>query len=133
MERLTTARWSWVTPDEIPVIGDWDADGGDDVGFWRPSTKRFYLDFTGDDRWNGTGGGDTLTRPWNWVTTDEIPVIGDWDSDGDDDVGFWRPSTKKFYLDFTGDGRWNGKGGGDVVTARWSWVTPDEIPVTGRW
>ncbi len=130
---IVTAPWNWVTASEIPVVGDWDGDGDDEVGFWRPSTKRFYLDANGSGSWNGPSGGDIVTSPWNWVTASEIPVIGDWDGDGDDDVGFWRPSTKRFYLDANGNGRWNGPSGGDVVTAASNWVTASEIPITGDW
>ncbi len=48
----------------VLTISD-QAEGGDKIGFRRPSTNRFYLDVTGDDTWNGTGGGDTITRPWS--------------------------------------------------------------------
>ncbi len=130
---VVTAPWNWVTASEIPVTGDWDGDGDDEVGFWRPSTKRFYLDANGSGSWNGTSGGDVVTSPWTWVTAAEIPVTGDWDGDGDDDVGFWRPSTKRFYLDANGNGSWNGPSGGDVVTSPWNWVTASEIPITGDW
>lgn len=51
-----------------------------------------------------------------------------------DKVGFLRQINKRFYLvDANGDGQWNGPAGGDILTLPWGWVTPDDIPVIGRW
>ncbi len=114
---------------DVPVTGDWNGDGTDDVGFWRPSTRRFYLDANGNDKWDGATGGDTLTSAFGLET--DIPVTGDWNGDGTDDVGFWRPSTRRFYLDANGNDKWDGATGGDTLTSAFGLET--DVPVTGDW
>ena len=79
-------------PGDIPIAGDWDGDGVDTVGVYRPSTKMVYLinDFSNNEadisfNYSGTASGDRI-------------VVGDWDGDGDDTVGVFRPSTITWYL-----------------------------------
>ncbi len=74
--------------------------GPDLIGVWRPSTRSFLLDSNGSYTWDGTAGSDTLTAPFG-VSTD-LPVTGDWNGDGKDEIGVWRPSTRKFLLDSNG-------------------------------
>jgi hypothetical protein len=111
------------------VTGDWNGDGTDDVGYWRPSTRKFSLDANGNGRWDGAAGGDTQTSPFGLAT--DVPVTGDWNGDGTDDVGYWRPSTRKFSLDANGNDRWDGTAGGDTVSA--PFILSSDRPVTGRW
>lgn len=59
-----------------PVVGDWDADGDDDIGFFVDGD--WYLDADGD------GFYDLYAHLGE--TTDQ-PVTGDWDGDGKTDVG----------------------------------------------
>lgn len=112
-----------------PITGDWNGDGRDDVGFWRPDTRRFYLDTNGNDAWDGTLLGDTLTPAFGLAT--DLPVIGDWNGDGTDDVGVWRPSIQRFLLDTNGNDRWDGTLGGDTLTAPFGLAT--DLPLGGRW
>jgi hypothetical protein len=76
-----------------PVAGDWDGDGKDSVGWYRPGDGSWHLTNT-----TATGAvthygfvygpaGDASVRP----------VAGDWDGDGKDSVGWYRP----------GDGSWH--------------------------
>ena len=99
------------------------------IGVWRPSTARFLLDSNGNDTWDGTVGGDTLTASFG-VSTD-LPVAGDWNGDGIDDVGVWRPGTRRFLLDSNASNTWDGATGGDTLTGAFGLST--DIPVTGRW
>jgi hypothetical protein len=112
-----------------PVSGDWNGDGRDDVGVWRPSTARFLLDTNGNDTWDGVTGGDTLTASFGLST--DLPVIGDWNGDGKDDIGVWRPSTARFLLDSNGNNTWGGVAGGDTLTA--SFGLSSDLPVIGDW
>jgi hypothetical protein len=84
----------------------------------------FILDFNGNGVWDGRAGGDVNFR-FNAPGT--LPVVGDWDGDGTDNVG--KYFNRRFYLDFDGDGRWDGPAGGDV-----RYVFPIHArPVTGKW
>ncbi len=114
---------------DLPVAGDWNSDGKDEVGVWRPSTHQFMLDANGNGRWDGTAGRDTLTAAFG-VSTDR-PVVGDWNGDGKDEVGVWRPSTRQFMLDTNGNGRWDGTAGRDTLTGAFG--TSADRPVSGDW
>ena len=108
-----------------PVAGDWNGDGTDEIGVWRPSTGRFYLDMDGSRTW--TSGIDVITASFG-VATDR-PVVGDWAGDGTDEIGVWRPSTGRFYLDMDGSRTWTS--GIDVITASFGVAT--DRPVAGDW
>ena len=42
---------SWGLPGDIPVIGDWNGDGKDDIGIFRPSSGIWSLDSNGNYIW----------------------------------------------------------------------------------
>ncbi len=74
----------------VPVIGDWDLQGGDSVGLYDPATGTFYLKNTNDD---GTGkgpGGSDITEGADIVVTysdggtasDCTPIAGNWNIGG---------------------------------------------------
>ena len=85
---------------DIPISGDWDSDGDDDIGIFRvkdpnPNTNNFYFDIDltgGQAEYNVTDFGLN-----GYGNIGDIPVIGDWDRDGDDNIGVYRPSNSQFY------------------------------------
>jgi hypothetical protein len=116
------------TATDLPVTGDWNDDGYEEVGFWRPGDRRFRLDANANDRWDGPAGGDTLTASFGAAT--DLPVSGDWDGDGRTEVGVWRPSLGLFLLDLNANGCWDGVAGGDR-TSRFG--AAGDRPVAGDW
>ena len=120
---IITASFGIAT--DCPVVGDWAGDGTDEIGIWRPSTGRFYLDMDGSRTW--TSGIDVITASFG-VATDR-PVVGDWNGDGTDEIGVWRPSTGRFYLDMDGSRTWTT--GVDVITASFGVAT--DHPMAGDW
>ncbi len=118
-------------PDDIPVVGDWDGDGDDDIGGYYPANSVFYLFYI------------DLSTSTAYSYTDvslgqlyDYPVIGDWDCDGDDDLGIFRTSdpnenTNNFYFDINltgGQAEYNvtdfgSNGYGNI----------GDIPITGDW
>jgi hypothetical protein len=70
-------------PDDLPIIGDWDGNGNDEIGVYRPSSRTFYH--------YGTDTGITYGDPG------DKPIVGDWNSSGGDDIGVYRPSNRTFY------------------------------------
>jgi hypothetical protein len=113
------------TAGDIPVTGDWNADGRTDIGVFRPSTHLFYLDYNGDNEWNGAG----VDGVYNFGLTGDIPVTGDWNADGRTDIGVFRPSTHLFYLDSNGDNAWSGA----VIDGVYNFGLTGDIPVSGKW
>jgi hypothetical protein len=93
---------------DIPFIGDWDGDSKDELGMFRspypvkkPETNAFYCDrkLTGDQHELGDLGTDGKPKPYTYGDIGDYPVIGDWDGDGDDDIGIYRPSNQEFCKD----------------------------------
>jgi hypothetical protein len=79
---------------DIAVVGDWNGDGTDTAGLVRESS--------GDMRWLltnnvGAGGDEALKRTTGDFGSD-LTVTGDWNGDGKDSIGFYRPSTGEWFL-----------------------------------
>ena len=79
-------------PGDVPLAGDWDGDGYDTIGVYRPSTRMVYLV---NDLSNPTP--DVVFEYSGAASGDRI-VTGDWNDDGIDTVGVFRPSTSTWYL-----------------------------------
>ena len=79
-------------PGDQPIAGDWDGDGVDTVGVYRPSTKMLYLT-------NSVPGGSVdLAYLYEGAGSGDEIVAGDWDGNGIDTVGVFRSSNATFYL-----------------------------------
>ena len=76
------------------------------VGLFRPSDGTFYLDYKGNGVWDGCGIDRCLSIGMNG----DIPLVGDWNGSGTSKVGAFRPSDGTFYLDYNGNGDWDGCG-----------------------
>jgi serine protease len=117
-------------PSDVPIAGDWNGDGTDEIGIWRGSNRYFYLDT------NGNGILNIATERFgpfpNSVDSSDVPVAGDWNGDGTDEIGIWRGSNRYFYLDTNGDGLLT-----NFATERFgpfpNSVDPSDVPVAGDW
>ena len=76
-------RYIFGTPDALPIIGDWDGDGLDNIGVYLAG--HWYLDRNGDGVW-------TEDDLWAELGGEkDQPVSGDWDGDGKSDIGIFGP------------------------------------------
>lgn len=110
-------------PGDLPLTGDWDCDGVDTPGVFRPTTGQVFLrnSFT-------TGEGDIV---FFFGMGGDRPLVGDWNNDGCDTVGVYRHgkaylrnsldtglADHSFYFGVPGDrpygGDFNGNGGSTV-------------------
>lgn len=62
---------------DLPIAGDWNGDGIDQIGVVRKGT--WYLDTNGNRKWDGVAGGDQMFLFGAMIHT---PVVGDWNDDG---------------------------------------------------
>ena len=67
----------------IPIVGDFDGDGIDDVAVYKDGY--WMIDINRNGRWDQE---DLLARLGD---ADDLPVTGDWDGDGKDDIGIYGP------------------------------------------
>jgi hypothetical protein len=86
---------------DLPVKGDWDGDGRDEPGVFRPSTGQFLLRKPVIINLNPCLGclpiiSDTTTV--NFGRKGDLPVSGDWNGDGVDTIGVFRPDTVGTFL-----------------------------------
>jgi len=98
-------QWNWDAgdrtfyfgaPSDVPVIGDWNGDGYDEIGVFR--SGQWFLD-------NGNGYWDGDDQTCYFGTTSDIPVAGDWNGDGADEIGVFRHGV--WFLDYNGSGSWD--------------------------
>jgi hypothetical protein len=78
---------------DLPIAGDWNGDGRDTIGLFRPSTSTFIqMDALSA----------TVVRSFTFGIAGDLPLAGNWDSDADDDVAVFRPSdhTMRLTTDF---------------------------------
>ncbi len=71
-------------PGDMPLFGDWDNDGIDTVGMFRPSNGFVYLR-------NSNDFGVADIELFYGIAGD-IPLVGDWDNDGFDTLAVFRDS-----------------------------------------
>ncbi len=77
------SRYVFGTPEALPVVGDWDGDGIDNIGVYVAG--HWYLDRNGDGIW-------TEDDLWAELGGEkDQPVAGDWDGDGKADIGIFGP------------------------------------------
>jgi hypothetical protein len=97
---------------DVPVAGNWDGAGPDELGVFRRTARgQFRLRLP---------DGTTTIIPHGRGT--DAPVVGDWDGDGRSDVGVWRPARQTFLLR---------QDAGIVV--RVPLGRPGDVPVVGDW
>ncbi|NNC93155.1 MAG: hypothetical protein HKN80_11770 [Acidimicrobiia bacterium] len=69
-------------PGDVPLFGDWDCDGVDTVGMYRPSSGFVYVRNSND-----FGVADL---EFFFGIPGDVPLVGDWDGDGCDTLAVYR-------------------------------------------
>ena len=115
-------------PTDLPVSGDVDGDGISEIGVYHPATGQWFFDVDKNGAWSGCGADLCLTQ---FGSPGDIPVTGDWNGDGVDEVGVYHQGT--WYLD-NGNGVWDDPvTTADPDTVYQNFGTATDGPVTGIW
>ncbi|HEX5609198.1 MAG TPA: trypsin-like serine protease [Solirubrobacterales bacterium] len=99
------------------VVGDWNNDGTDTIGVYRPSNRTFYLRNS-----NSSGAADIAV---DWGNFGDLPIVGDWNNDGTDTFGVYRPGSTAFYLRNS-----NSSGAADISAV---FGANGDTPIVGDW
>ncbi len=105
-------------PGDKPFVGDFDANGLDEVGLHRESTGRVYFRFS-----QTTGIAD---RDFIYGDPGDFLVAADWDGDGVDTPAIFRPSDGNWYIRLS-----NTQGVADHIIG-FGLADRNLVPVVGR-
>ena len=112
---------------DIPVAGDWNADGVTEIGIYRPLNGNWFLDINGNEIWDGK----IIDRKFIFgiAEVNDVPVVGNWTGCGGDKIGLYRSG--KWLLDTNGNGILDGK----TIDTRFDSFPAKlgDIPVVGDW
>ncbi|MBE0599070.1 MAG: S8 family serine peptidase, partial [Desulfuromonadales bacterium] len=100
---------------DLPVVGDFDGDGVDQIAVFRAG--QWYVDTNGNGAWDA---GDAV---YSFGQAGDLPVVGDFDGNGVDQLAVFRAG--RWYVDTNGNGAWDA---GDAV---YSFGQGGDLPVVG--
>ena len=126
---------AWGTSGDVPLAGDIDDDGRDDLVVWRPSNGKWY---------SRTVEGTTITSGLSYgdASQGDVPLTGDVNADGHDDYIIFRDDTGDWYAKAVSgltlmDGLHFGTSGDVPLVGNVGGNTADDVvvwrPSTGKW
>jgi hypothetical protein len=86
----TTRVYQWGVPGDVPVAGDFDADGLPDLVVFRPSTGTWFV--------RTSRSGFTAFVTYQWGLAGDVPLVQDYDGDGHVDLAIYRPSSGEWFI-----------------------------------
>ena len=90
----------WGVFGDIPVPADYDGDGTTDYAIFRPTTGEWWIINSGFT----LGFATQYVTQQQWGLNGDIPVPGDYDGDGRDDMAVFRPTDGNWYIRYAKDG-----------------------------
>lgn len=118
---------SFGTVSELPVVGNWNGTGNEEIGLFLPDKGQWYLDLNGNGQWDGCSVDKCLGR---FGTKGDRAVVGDWNNTGKVKIGVFRANTGMWYLDLNGNGKLDACG---VDACFGPFGQPGDLPVVGKW
>ena len=103
----------------VPVVGDWNGDGRDDIGTFNPATAVWSLRY-------GASAGTPDAGVFVFGKRGTLPVVGDWNGDGRDDIGVYVAKTATWSLRL-------GASAGPANAGTFVFGAKNAAPVAGDW
>jgi hypothetical protein len=112
---------------DTPVVGDWNGDGQSDFGVFRAKGDFgwWYFDSNGNRAWDAG-----IDQALQFGLASDIPIVGDWNGDGQSDFGAVRYKNGQawWYFDSNGNRQWDAG-----VDQSLQFGIEGDIPVVGDW
>jgi len=112
-------------PTYLPVVGDFDGDGCDTLSFYRPEDASVLIFNTKEHNFGESEPSVGRDVEYSFGESGDLPIAGDFDGDGIDTIGLFRPSTGTFYLKNS-----HAEGPPDIEFA---FGEPGDLPIAGDW
>jgi hypothetical protein len=118
---------------DMPVVGDWDGNRTTTVGIFRPGSG------TSQSQWflsNSNIANHTDIGPFLYGNGGDIPVVGDWNGNGDTTVGIFRPASSPLNNSGTNQAQWflsNSNIANHTDIGPFVYGNAGDLPVVGRW
>ena len=121
----TTVTYQPTSDTFVPIAGDWDGDGNVTIGLYDRTNGTFYLRNSNDPNYTATDA----TFQYGPSSTDStwIPVVGDWNNSGKDQVGLYNQTTATFHLREVSGSSVND------VTFMYGPANSSLLPIAGKW
>jgi hypothetical protein len=103
----------------VPVVGDWNGDGVDDIGTFNRDTATWSLRY-------GASAGPANAGVFVFGKPGSLPVVGDWNGDGRDDIGTYLAGSATWSLRF-------GASAGPANAGTFTFGAKNSVPVVGDW
>jgi hypothetical protein len=91
----------------------------------------WYLDYNGNGIWDECGTTPDKDKCLAFGQGGDLPVAGDWNGDGISKIGVFRNGM--WYMDFNGNGLWDGCGSTPDTDRCLSFGMSGDSPVAGNW
>ena len=85
-------------PGDVPLAGDFDGDGCDTVSLYRPAARTMYVI---DRLGSGDAGLGAADRSFVFGDAGDLPMAGDFDGNGVDDLAMQRATTGEVFVRLT--------------------------------
>jgi hypothetical protein len=112
---------------DTPVVGDWNGDGQSDFGVFRAKGDFgwWYFDSNGNRAWD-----PGIDQALQFGLASDIPIVGDWNGDGQSDFGAvrYKNGLAWWYFDSNGNRLWD-----SGVDQSIQFGIEGDIPVVGDW
>jgi hypothetical protein len=103
--------------------GDFTEDGTEDLGFFEPANNSFYISMSDGEDFGQAGSGQWIA-PNTFGHAGGQYYIGDYDGDGDADLGFFEPADNTFWVALSNRREF-------PPDRRQRWVDPNELGHAG--
>jgi hypothetical protein len=115
-----------------PIVGDWNGDGIDTVGFYNKKANAWHLYDNYNDvteHFEAATAANRQVFKTPKFGTQWQPLAGDWDGDGEDSVGLYDPQDNRWYF----NNRNEAAGANDVDTYQTPPAPASWLPLAGNW